>query len=53
MAKLYPPNLGGTIPAFYGNILTVPFVMNKTVSKNEVNGFNLIVKTVANSKLIG
>ena len=27
--------------------------MNKTVSRNEISGFNLIVKTVANSKLLG
>ena len=27
--------------------------MNKTVAKTQVSGFNLIVKTVANSKLIG
>ena len=56
MAKLYPPQIGGTVPAFYKNSenkLTIPFIMNKTVSKNEVYGFNLIVKTVANSKLIG
>jgi hypothetical protein len=30
--KLYPPHINGTIPAFYGNRITVPFVMNKTVS---------------------
>lgn len=56
MAKLYPPDIGGTIPAFYKNELnqlTIPFIMNKTVSKNQIKGFNLIVKTVANSKLIG
>lgn len=56
MAKLYPPDIGGTIPAFYKNNLnqlTIPFMMNKTVSKNQVKGFNLIIKTVANSKLIG
>lgn len=61
MAKLYPPQIGGTIPAFYEDYLsdntlkplTIPFLMNKTVSKSEVKGFNLIIKTVANSKLIG
>lgn len=56
MAKLYPPQIGGTVPAFYKNNLnklTIPFTMNKTVAKTQVSGFNLIVKTVANSKLIG
>ena len=53
MAKLYPPNLGGTVPAFYDNLLAIPYIMNKTVGRNEISGFNLIVKTVANSKLLG
>jgi hypothetical protein len=41
MAKLYPPQIEGTIPAFYGNIITVPYLMNKTVSLNEIDGFKL------------
>lgn len=44
--KLYPPHLSGTIPAFYGNILKVPFSMNKAVSKGEVHGMQLKIKTV-------
>ena len=36
--KLYPPNIEGTIPAFYGTVLTVPFSMNKAVSKRDVYG---------------
>ena len=36
MAKLYPPHLEGTIPAFCGTSLTVPFIMNKTVGWNEI-----------------
>jgi hypothetical protein len=40
--KLYPPNIEGTIPAFYGSggtaQLIVPFSMNRTVSKSEVKG---------------
>jgi hypothetical protein len=31
MAKLYPPYIEGSIPAFYGEQLTVPYEMNKTV----------------------
>lgn len=54
MAKLYPPNIEGTIPAFYKeegdtstNIaLVVPFSMNKAVSKSEVKGFSLKLKYV-------
>jgi hypothetical protein len=38
MDKFYPPNIEGTIPAFYGTVLTVPFSMNKTVSKSNVYG---------------
>lgn len=58
MSKLYPPEIGGTIPAFYDNgtdnyiKLSVPFIMNKTVSEVDVSGFALIIRTVANSKLI-
>ena len=29
MAKLYPPYIEGSIPAFYGNQLVIPYVMNK------------------------
>jgi hypothetical protein len=51
MSKLYPPYIEGTIPAFYtdnekGTVLTVPFSMNKTVSKNSVTGFRAKIKTV-------
>ena len=61
MSKLYPPQIGGTIPAFYKQLLgngkfkplTIPFIMNKTVAKSEIASFNLIIKTVANNKLIG
>ena len=44
--KLYPPILEGTIPAFTKNTLIVPFTMNKSVSPNEVLGFELKLKTV-------
>ena len=45
MAKLYPPQINGTIPAFYSNIkkgttdMVVPFSMNRAVSFAEINGF--------------
>lgn len=44
--KLYPPILAGTIPAFTKNTLIVPFTMNKSVSPNEILGFELKLKTV-------
>lgn len=54
MAKLYPPYIEGTIPAFYTEnvsgtaqtILTVPFSMNKSVGKANISGFSLKLKTV-------
>ena len=56
MAKLYPPYIEGTIPAFYadGNqaILTVPFSMNKAVSIADFTGIALKVKTVQTNEFI-
>lgn len=49
----YPPYIEGTIPAFCstkkGTVITVPFSMNRGVSKNEINGFYLKIKTVQDS----
>lgn len=44
MAKLYPPVIDGAIPAFINKRLTIPFQMNKTVNKNDINGFALLIK---------
>ena len=52
MAKLYPPLIEGTIPAFKGNELIVPFSMNRAVGKNNIAGFSLKIKTVQNSLFI-
>ena len=52
MSKLQPPIIEGILPAFYGNLLTVPFQMNRAVSRSEVKGFSLKIKTVQNSRLI-
>lgn len=46
MAKLYPPYLEGTIPAFYGDSITVPFAMNRAVGKNEIRSFSLLIKSI-------
>jgi len=39
MAKLYPPNVEGKLPAFTGTTLVVPFSMNRAVGPGEVGGF--------------
>lgn len=58
MAKLYPPYIEGTIPAFYKNDtdgtakLVVPFSMNRAVSKSSVTGFYARVKTVQSNQLM-
>lgn len=58
MAKLYPPQINGTIPAFYANTtkgttdIVVPFSMNRAVSFVEIEEFMLQIKTL-NGSLIG
>ena len=51
MAKLYPPTISGIIPAFSGGTITVPFSMNRAVSKSEVGGFSLKIKTISNDTI--
>lgn len=50
--KLPPPIIEGTLPAFYGTELTVPFVMNKAVSINEFDSFEVKIKSALNNALI-
>lgn len=51
--RLYPPNLENTIPAFYGTSIEVPFSMNSTVSRDQIEGFILQIKSLtSNSALI-
>ena len=58
MAKLYPPNINGTIPAFYTNYdqgttkIVVPFSMNRAVSIYEISAMMLKIKSL-NGTLIG
>lgn len=52
MAKLYPPYLEGTIPAFYGNSITVPFAMNRAVSSKDIVSFSLLIKTIQTGQLV-
>lgn len=53
MAKLFPPLVDGTIPAFYsenGTVkITVPFSLNRTVSALSVSSIALKVKTAQSS----
>lgn len=53
MAKFYPPSIEGTLPAFTNSSITIPFIMNKTVSWNTIKGFVLKVKNITNNSLIG
>jgi hypothetical protein len=53
MAKLYPPLIEGTIPAFYGDKITIPFSMNKTVNEAQISGFSIKIKTVQNNSHLG
>lgn len=52
MAKLYPPNISGTLPAFSSYKITVPFSMNRAVSTSEVIGFAIKIKAVNDNSLI-
>ena len=52
MAKLYPPILEGTIPAFTGATLVVPFSMNKAVGANEVGSMVIKIKRINNNDII-
>lgn len=52
MARLYPPTIPGTIPAFYGTSIEVPFSMNRAVGLGEFNGFALKIKKVSGT-LVG
>lgn len=54
MAKLFPPYIEGTLPAFYQNndgtaTIAVPFVMNRGVSFQQINGFMMKIKSIQSS----
>ena len=52
MAKLYPPNIEGTIPAFTGTTLVVPFSMNLAVGESEVKAIVIKVKKVNTNEVL-
>jgi hypothetical protein len=45
--KLYPPVIDNILPAFVGNIIEVPFQLNRAVGRNEFDKVSIIVKTVS------
>lgn len=52
MAKLYPPKIEGRLPAFYDNLLIIPFEMNRAVSVSQVSAMRVKIKTVQSNKTI-
>lgn len=53
MSKLYPPSLEGKLPACAGDMLVIPFTMNRAVSVNEVGGMTAVIKTISTGTVIG
>lgn len=58
MAKLFPPYIEGTLPAFgvdtKGNgVMSIPFTFNKAVSASEIKSAAVKIKTVQNDLLLG
>ena len=55
MAKLYPPYISGTLPAFCKEngdfYLEIPFSMNPGVGKGDISGFALIIKDILGSQI--
>lgn len=50
---LYPPQIESKIPAHCeGQTLTIPFVMNKTVSWSQIKGFIIKIKNIQNNELV-
>ena len=61
MAKLAPPLLEGTIPAFYKDLdsnnegivnITIPFSLNRSVSRSQIKGLALKIKTAQSSSYL-
>lgn len=52
MSKLYPPQIEGTVAAFYDNTLIIPFVMNQIVSKSEISKMAIKIKSILNNEVL-
>lgn len=51
-AKFNPPNIAGSIPAFTGRQIVVPFSMNKTVAINTVKQMYAKIKTAQSDAFV-
>ena len=52
MAKLYPPHIEGSLPAFTGTMIRIPFEHSRAVGINDISGLVILVKNIQNSKII-
>lgn len=52
MAKLYPPHIEGSLPAFSGTMLRIPFEHSRAVSINDISGLTILVKNIQNSTVV-
>ena len=53
MAKLYPPHIEGSLPAFCGSVMRIPFEHSRAVSPDyDIQCFYYILKDIQQSKII-
>jgi hypothetical protein len=50
--KLYPPIIEGALPAFYGDVITVSYTLNRGVGYEDIYGFSLIIKSTVTNEII-
>lgn len=53
MSKLYPPSIEGKLPACGGDLLVIPFNMNRVVGIEEVGGMVAVIKTISTGSVVG
>lgn len=51
--KLFPPIIESKLPAQKGDILTIPFLHNRSVGENQYNRMVLKIKTISTNQEIG
>lgn len=51
--KLYPPYIEGKISAQFGEVLAIPFQMNRAVGIKDFSSIKAIIKTVSTNQAIG
>lgn len=52
MSKFNPPQINSIIPAFTGELLTIPFFHNITINEKEIIGFQVNIKDLYNKQII-